>query len=80
VIIGGASLSFDDAAVVIVIFVLIAGCTVLIPVIGYLLASARMAGPLDKLRGWLVDNNSTIMAVLLLVIGVAVIGKGIASF
>jgi hypothetical protein len=35
---------------------------------------------LDSLRGWLVDNNATIMAVLLLVIGVSVIGKGIANF
>jgi threonine/homoserine/homoserine lactone efflux protein len=79
-IIGGAHLSLGDTAVVIVVFVLLAGCTVLVPVIGYLVASARMAGPLDSLRGWLVDNNATIMAVLLLVIGVAVIGKGIASF
>jgi len=80
VIIGDANLSFADAVVVIVIFVLIAGCSVLIPVVAYLIASARMAGPLDRLRQWLVDNNATIMAVLLLVIGVAVIGKGIASF
>jgi threonine/homoserine/homoserine lactone efflux protein len=80
VIIGGENLSFGDATVVIAVFVLIAGCTVLIPVIGYLIASARMAGPLDRLREWLVDNNVTIMAVLLLVIGVSVIGKGIASF
>ena len=56
------------------------GCTVLVPVIAYLIASARMAGPLDSVRGWLVDNNVTIMAVLLLVIGVSVIGKGVASF
>jgi Sap, sulfolipid-1-addressing protein len=66
--------------VVIIIFVLLAACTVIIPVIGYLIASARLAGPLDKLREWLVENNATIMAVLLLVIGVAVIGKGIGSF
>lgn len=79
-IIGGANLSLGDTAVVIVVFVLLAGCTVLVPVIGYLIASARMAGPLDSLRGWLVDNNATIMAVLLLLIGVSVIGKGIASF
>jgi hypothetical protein len=59
---------------------LLAACTVIIPVIGYLIASARLAGPLDKLREWLVENNATIMAVLLLVIGVAVIGKGIGSF
>jgi hypothetical protein len=79
-IIGGATLSLGDTTVVIIVFVLLAGCTVLVPVIGYLIASARMAGPLDSLRGWLVDNNATIMAVLLLVIGVAVIGKGIANF
>jgi Na+/melibiose symporter-like transporter len=80
-IIGGAGLVFGQGlALVIIIFVLLAACTVVIPVIGYLIASARLAGPLDRLRGWLVENNSTIMAVLLLVIGVAVIGKGIASF
>ena len=44
------------------------------------IASAQLAGPLEKLREWLVENNATIMAVLLLVIGVAVIGKGIGSF
>jgi hypothetical protein len=60
--------------------VLLAACTVIIPVIGYLIASAQLAGPLEKLREWLVENNATIMAVLLLVIGVAVIGKGIGSF
>jgi threonine/homoserine/homoserine lactone efflux protein len=79
-IIGGANLSLGNAAVVIVVFVLLAGSTVLVSVIGYLVASARVADPLDRLRGWLVDNNATIMAVLLLVIGVSVIGKGIASF
>ncbi|HKN44645.1 MAG TPA: GAP family protein [Propionibacteriaceae bacterium] len=80
-IIGKAGLGFGQGlALVIIIFVLLAACTVLIPVIGYLIASARLSGPLDRLRGWLVENNSTIMAVLLLVIGVALIGKGIASF
>jgi len=79
-IIGGANLSFGETTVVIVVFVLLAASTVLVPVVGYLIASARMGGPLDSLRGWLVANNATIMAVLLLVIGVSVIGKGIASF
>lgn len=80
VIVGSADLAVGQIAVVIIIFVLLAASTVLIPVIGYLIASARLAGPLDKLRGWLVDNNALIMAVLLLVIGVSVIGKGLASF
>jgi threonine/homoserine/homoserine lactone efflux protein len=80
VFIGSAGLTVGQATVVIVVFVLLAGCTVLIPVLGYFLASARMAGPLDRLRGWLVDNNNAIMAVLLLVMGVSMIGKGISTF
>jgi hypothetical protein len=35
--------------------------------------------PLDDLRVWLTENNSTVMAVLLLVIGVTILGKGIAG-
>ena len=80
VIVGSADLAIGQIAVVIIIFVLLAASTVLIPVIGYLIASARLAGPLDKLREWLVENNALIMAVLLLVIGVSVIGKGLANF
>jgi threonine/homoserine/homoserine lactone efflux protein len=80
VIVGGAGLAFGQTVIVIIIFVLLAGCTVIIPVVGYLIASARLAGPLDRLREWLVENNAVIMAVVLLVIGVAVIGKGIAEF
>jgi hypothetical protein len=44
------------------------------------MAADRLAGPLDKLREWLVDSNAVIMAVLLLVIGVSMIGKGLAHF
>ena len=80
VIVGGAGLTVGQTTVVIIVFVLLAASTVLIPVVGYLIASARLAGPLDKLRAWLVDNNAVIMAVLLLVIGVSVIGKGLANF
>jgi hypothetical protein len=58
----------------------IAASTVAVPVVAYLLASDRMAAPLESLRTWLVHNNSTVMAVLLLVIGVVLIGKGIGSF
>jgi threonine/homoserine/homoserine lactone efflux protein len=79
-IIGGAGLAVGQTVAVIVMFVLLAASTVLIPVVAYLIASERLAGPLDRLRAWLVNNNATIMAVLLLVIGVAVIGKGIGRF
>ncbi|ONI63456.1 hypothetical protein ALI44B_01710 [Leifsonia sp. ALI-44-B] len=80
VTIGGAALGAGESTVAIVVFTVIAACTVAVPVIGYLVASSRMAGPLEKLRAWLVHNNSTVMAVLLLVIGVVMVGKGISSF
>ncbi|GAB2448498.1 threonine/homoserine/homoserine lactone efflux protein [Conyzicola lurida] len=80
VAIGGASLGAGEATVAVAVFVVLAASTVAIPVIGYLAASARLTAPLESLRVWLVQNNATVMGVLLLVIGVVMIGKGIASF
>lgn len=80
VIIGTGALSAGEITLAIVIFTLIAACSVAIPVIAYLIASKRMVAPLESLRTWLVQNNATVMAVLLLVIGVVLIGKGIGSF
>ena len=80
VTIGSAGLDAGSTVVVIAIFTLIAASTVLVPVVGYLIAAEKLRGPLDALRGWLAKENAVIMAVLLLVIGVAIIGKGIGSF
>jgi len=78
--IGTGGLTVGEDVIAILVFTLIAASSVAVPVIAYLVASARMAGPLESLRTWLVHNNATVMAVLLLVIGVVVIGKGIGSF
>ncbi|MET4159828.1 GAP family protein [Agromyces sp. PvR057] len=78
--IGSAGLATGEIVLVIAIYVLIAASTVAIPVIAYLIASAKLRGPLDALRVWLAHENAIIMAVLLLVIGVSMLGKGIASF
>ena len=79
VIVGRASLSVGRATVVIAVFTVIAISTVAIPVVAHLVAPERMRSPFEKLRGWLVDNNVTIMVVVLLVIGLYLIGNGIAS-
>jgi hypothetical protein len=63
-----------------VIFTLVAASTVAVPVLGHLAARDRMAAPLDRLPAWLTRHNTAVMAVLLLVIGAALIGKGIAGF
>ncbi len=78
--IGGATLDAGATAASIAIFVLVAGASVLLPVVSYLVASKAMAGPLESLRRWLVHNNSTVMAVLLLVLGAVLIGKAIGNF
>ena len=80
VAIGGAGASVGTAVIAIVVFIVMAACSVAVPVIAYLVAADRMAAPLQSLRGWLVHNNATVMAILLLVIGVVMIGKGIGSF
>jgi hypothetical protein len=61
------------------VFVVIAASSVLIPVVGYAVAAERLRAPLDELRGWLVQNNLAVMAVLLLVIGVSLLGKGLGG-
>lgn len=79
-IIGGSGLPGGEIAVVIAVFTVIAASTVALPVIAYLIASEKLRAPLDAIRAWLQKENATIMAVLLLVIGVSMIGKGIGSF
>ncbi|QDP96797.1 GAP family protein [Microlunatus elymi] len=79
VAIGSVGLDAGQAAVVIVIFVLIGSCTVAIPVIAFLAAQKAVQPKLDELRGWLGAHNAAVMSVLLLVIGVTIIGKGVAG-
>ena len=77
--IGAAHLSGGEDAVAVAVFTVIAASTVAIPVIGYMTARTKMTGPLESLRNWLTQNNATVMAVLLLVIGVVLLGKGISG-
>ena len=60
-------------------FYVIAVASVAGPFLAYTVARDRMRHPLDELNTWLQANNSTVMAVLLLVIGVVLIGKGVGG-
>lgn len=80
VAIGAGALSVGQDIIAIGVFTLIAASTVAVPVLAYAFARDRMRGPLDSAKAWLQDNNAAVMAVLLLVIGVALIGKGIGGF
>ena len=77
--IAAGGLDSEETVVAIVVFVVIASSSVAVPVLAYLAAQNRVRQPLDDLRVWLTQNNSTVMAVLLLVIGVTILGKGLAG-
>ena len=77
--IGGADLATSDTVVVLGVFIVIASASVATPVLAYMVAPARMQQPLDELRRWLTANNATVMSVLLLVLGVAILGKGLGG-
>jgi len=76
--IGSAGLAGGEIAVVITAFTLLAAVTVIVPVVGFLLAGDRMDRTLDATKDWLIRNNSVVMAVLLVVLGVNLLGDGIS--
>ncbi|WP_035700404.1 GAP family protein, partial [Glycomyces tenuis] len=75
-----ARLSGGEAVGGLCLFVLLAGSSVLVPVVMYLLFSGRMARPLGALKDWLTANNATVMFTVLLVLGAVLVGKGLAAF
>lgn len=77
--IASGALSMPQDVIAVAIFALLASTSVVVPVVGYQLAAARLREPLDRLKSWLLANNATVMAVLILVIGVVLIGKGIGG-
>jgi hypothetical protein len=77
--IGAGGLSGGQTAVAIAVFVVIGSCSIGVPVIGYVVAESRMRPALQELREWLTTHNAALMSVLLLVIGVAIVGKGLAG-
>ena len=57
-------------------FTLVASVSVAVPVVLFLLRGERMLRPLAVARDWLERNNATLMAVVITVIGVAMLLKG----
>lgn len=75
--IGSIATSTGETVASIVVFTLIAASTVVVPVVAYFIAGHRVDPTLDAAKTWLIANNATVMAVLLLVIGVILVGDGI---
>ncbi|WP_229382175.1 GAP family protein [Microbacterium schleiferi] len=77
---GTSGVRVGDAVVVITVYVLVAASTILVPIVGVLIAGDRAHQPLHALRTWLERENAVIMGFVLLILGVVVLSKGIAFF
>jgi threonine/homoserine/homoserine lactone efflux protein len=76
---GSADLPLGAAVLVGGVYLLIAASTVIVSVAAYFIAQERVRPWLDELRQWLAAHNAALMAVLLLVIGALMLGKGVAA-
>lgn len=79
---GAATISSSDLTtsqeyVALAVFVAIASLTILIPVVAYLIMGERGENAMLSTKDWLIQNNQTVMAILLLVVSVAMIGDAI---
>ncbi len=77
--ISSAGLSAGQSIVSIVVYVVIAAAGVAAPLVVMVSLGDRAQGVLKNWRAWLALNNATVMAVLLLVFGVVLVGKGVAG-
>lgn len=75
-VIGSAGLGTAVWAAV-VYFAAIAGCSVALPILAYAVSGDRLDDPLARLKGWMERNHATLMAAILVVIGLLVLYKGV---
>lgn len=74
-----AQLSAGASAVALSVFVLVGTVSVAGPVLGFLIYRDRISAWLLSAKDWLVAENATVMFVVLLVLGVVMLGKGLAG-
>ena len=74
-----ADLGGGESAVCVAVFVVLASATIAGPVLANAVMAERVAPALQRMKRWLEENNATVMAVLMLVIGVVLLGKGLGG-
>jgi threonine/homoserine/homoserine lactone efflux protein len=72
-----AGLSGGDSALAVTVFVVVGSLTVAGPVLFYVVAADRAAGPLASTKDVMAQHNAVIMMVVLLVLGAKILGEGI---
>lgn len=75
--IGSAGLSPSAVWLAELWYVLVAGSTVALPVLGYAVSGDRLDPALSRLKAWMERQHSTLVPAILVVIGLLVLYKGI---
>ena len=75
--IGTAGLGSTHVWAGVVWYVVIAGSTVAIPILAYAVSGDRLDGALQRLKEWMEEQHATLVAAILIVIGLLVLYKGI---
>ena len=78
-ILGGASLPLWETAVGIAVYTVLAASTVVVPIIATLLAPNRVEPRLVAAQAWLMKNGGIVAALMLFMIGVVILGDGLAG-
>ena len=75
--IGTAGLGGTGVWIAKVRYVVVAASTVAIPILAYAVSGDRLDKPLAKLKDWMERQHATLVAAILIVIGLVVLYKGI---
>ncbi|MCI2959076.1 GAP family protein [Agromyces atrinae] len=76
----GAGLTIEESAVVIVAYSVVAASSVAVPIIVTLASPRRMEPRLVRARAWISGNSGVVTALIALLIGVVIVGAGLARF
>lgn len=74
-----AGLSGVESLLAAIVFVAVAAASVAGPIVYLAVAGPAARTTLDAWRTWLEDDNATVMAVVLVVLGVVLVGHGLAA-
>jgi hypothetical protein len=74
-----ADLRFDENLVLVVLYTAMATCTVVVPIVVTILFPRRMEPRLLSAKGWIAAHSTAVGATMMILIGVFVIGVGIAG-
>ncbi len=77
--ISATGISAGQEAIALAVFILVGTLGVGAPLVIYFALGERSRKPLESLKSWMGAHNGAIMAVILVVIGVKLLGDGIAG-